>query len=457
MVGYLADILSRLPEISVGSVPGSAGGPSTDLPARWTIPGTEIRMVRLADGPRAGDYVFSAETVARLPLFHAQAEGMPRLRQSPLGEWTTAQQRFVGPWLARLRLETLPAAAWVPLLGTSAWKLLAMVILGLMILASVLRWSQFVRRRAATTSSWRRHAVLLTVPGLLAALVMLGHGFIVWQLVPAQLVASAETIVATIVLYLAAAWAAMRACWLAAEAIIASPMFPDGTYDAHPVRIVARVGSLLSAGAILIYCANDIGVPALGLLAAVSVGGIALALAAQSTVENLLGGISILADRPFRVGDQVRYGANSGTVETVGPRSTRIRGADGTLTTVPNADLAKTQVVNVSAWPSSLFQHRISLPDHSPPAQVGTLLRELHRRIAAHLLVEVGPGLPRVRVVGLSASSLAVDVEVHARIMTTATAAFLEVQEALILEILRCAEASGIDLTGTAAADRMQA
>lgn len=462
MVGYLADILTRLPEPPPGSIPGGAGpggtgGTATDLPARWTIPGTEIRLVRLADGPRAGDYVVSAGTVARLPLFHAQAAAMPRLRPSALGDWTTTQQRFVGPWLARLPLEMLPAAAWVPLLGTPAWKILAIVFLGLVILAAVLGWSLAVRRRAAAASAWRRHAVLLAVPGLLAALVVLGHGFIVWQLVPAEQIASAETILAIVALYVAAAWAAVHACWLVAEAIIASPIFPDGTYDAHLVRIVARVGSLVSAGAILVYGANDVGVPALGLLAGVSIGGIALALAAQSTVENLFGGISIFADRPFRVGDQIRYGANGGTVETVGPRSTRIRGADGTLTTVPNADLAKTQVVNVSARPSSLFQHRISLPGHIPAARLEALLTELRQCIAAHPLVEAGPGQPRVRVVGLGAGSLAVEVEVHARIMTTATAAFLEAQEALILEILRCVEASGMDLPEAAAEDRIQA
>ena len=160
---------------------------------------------------------------------------------------------------------------------------------------------------------------MLTVPGLLAALVVLGHGFIMWQVVPAHEIANAETILTTMVLYLAAAWAAVRACWLLAEVVIASPAFPDSTYDAHLVRIVARVGSLLAAGTIIVYGANDIGVPALGLLAGVSIGGIALALAAQSTVENLLGGITIFADRPFRVGDEVSIAETAGRWRRSGP------------------------------------------------------------------------------------------------------------------------------------------
>jgi MscS family membrane protein len=288
---------------------------------------------------------------------------------------------------------------------------------------------------------------MLTVPVLLALFVVLGHGFIMWQVVPANEVASVETILATAVLYLAAAWAAQRACWLVAEAIIASPAFPDSTYDAHLVRIVARVGSLLAAGAILVYGANDIGVPALGLLAGVSIGGIAFALAAQSTVENLFGGVTIFADRPFRVGDEIRFGGMGGKVEAIGPRSTRIRGADGTVTTVPNAELAKAQLTNVSARQSSVFQHRISLPGDMRSRRLEELLADMRRRLRAHPLVEQAPGLPRVRVVGLGTDGTMIEIEVFARILTTATKEFLEVQEALILDIIRSVEACGPAMT----------
>ncbi|NBD31183.1 MAG: mechanosensitive ion channel [Alphaproteobacteria bacterium] len=89
-----------------------------------------------------------------------------------------------------------------------------------------------------------------------------------------------------------------------------------------------------------------IGIPAFGLLA--GVGGVALALAAQPTVENLFGGVSIFTDTPFRVGNVIRYGGEARKVERIGPRPSRIRGLDGTLTTVPNNDLAKRHIVNVS-------------------------------------------------------------------------------------------------------------
>jgi MscS family membrane protein len=444
--GYLADILVRLPEIPPEAIPGGPGRPAADLPAHWTIPGTEIRVIRLTEGPRAGEYVFSASTIAGLRRFHAQAAGMPALRPTAMGDWVDLQHRFTGPWLARLPFERLPGPLHARLLGTPVWKLLLTLAVVAAILAIVLRWHAFVRRRAATASRWRRRALMLSVPVLLLVLVFLGDVFVEWQVVLPIEIAEAQIIVTTAVLYLAVAWAAWHACWLVAEAIIASPAFPDETYDVHLVRIVARVGAPLAAAGIVIYGANDIGVPALGLLAGVSIGGIALALAAQSTVENLFGGIAIFADRPFRVGDLIRFGATSGTVEAIGPRSTRIRGEDGTLMTVPNGDLAKAQLVNVSARPSSVFQHRISLPVGISSTQLEGLLADLLRRLRSHPLVETGPSMPRVRVVGLGAGGRQIEIEILAHVLTRSTPEFHEAQEALIIGILRSVEAAGIAL-----------
>ncbi len=442
-VGQLADILARLPEVPPATIPGGPGWKGLALPARWTIPGTEIHIARLADGPRAGDYVFSAETVARLPGFRTRIAAEPTLRPTLVSDWVSVQHRITGPWLTHLGLERLPAPLQVTLSDTPVWKILLSLVLAVVILTVMLAWRGVARRRAAGMVPWRGRALLLTVPALFAVLVMLGHILIVWQLIPSSAFAYGETTIAVSLLYLAAALAAWHACWLLAELVIASPAFPDSTYDAHLVRIVARVVSLLAAGLIILYGANDVGVPALGLLAGVSIGGIALALAAQSTAANLLGGVAIFADRPFRVGEVIRYGAHNGTVEAVGPRSTRIRGADGTLTTVPNNDLANAQISNMSARPSILFQHRVSLPDGATSAGIEALLTDLRRRIAAYPLVEVGADQPRVRLVGLGAVAREAEIEVSAKLRTTEPSVFLKAQEELLLEILRGIEASG--------------
>ena len=440
-VGYLADILNCLPEIPAEAIPGAHGGAAAALPTRWTIPGTEIRIVRLTEGPRAGDYVFSAETVARLPEFHAQIIGEPPLRSTDLPGWRATQLRFAGPLLTFLPLASLPAPFQTAVLGTPVWKVLLALLVVVAVLIAVLAWSRLVRRWTSGASAWWRHAAWLTVPAMLAVLVQVGHAFNTWQVVLSGPVSDAESILASLALYAAAAWAAWVACWLVVEAIIASPTIPDDSYDANLLRLVARVTSLLAAGTLVVLGANDVGVPALGLLAGVSIGGVALALAAQSTVENLFGGVSIFADRPFRIGDSIRYGGSTGKVEAIGPRSSRIRGLDGTLTTVPNADLAKMHVTNLTTRTKFLFQHRIGLRYETSRAQLEGVLGELRRRVAAHPRVETATGYPRIRLVGLGESSI--DIELYAHVLTSDFLEFLGVQEELILEVMNAVEESG--------------
>jgi MscS family membrane protein len=265
-------------------------------------------------------------------------------------------------------------------------------------------------------------------------LLTISHAIVVSQIIPTGMAADTGTIVVTVGLYAAAAWAVWLLCWLLVEAAIATPAIPDDSLDANLLRMLARVGAPLAAASVLIFGASDVGVPAVGLLAGVSIGGIALALAAQSTVENLFGGLSIFADRPFRVGDVIRFGDASGQVEAIGPRSARIRGADGTLTTVPNSDLAKMQVTNITARTGSLFRHRFALPATTPRPRLAALLRLLRTRMAELPVVEQSADMPRARLVGFTGD--AVQIEVEARVHARTDAEFMEVQEALVLVLM---------------------
>jgi MscS family membrane protein len=431
----LADILIRLPEPTEAQF-GRAAGP--DPPARWTIPGTEIHIRRIAEGERSGDYVFSGATLSRMAEFHAAIMAEPPLRAAPVTDWLEAQRRFTGPLLAWLPVDDLPAPLRATIGGTPAWKAALALLALLLVLVLLHVWNRIALRRAEAAHSWRQRAWLLTRPLALALLLLVGQTATATQLNPGGLVGEAGLLLVGFLLVVAAAWAAWHLCWLVAEALIASPRIPDETYDAHLVRLVARVASLLAVAAILVYGANLFGVPALGLLAGVSIGGIALALAAQNTVENLLGGISIFADRPFRVGDAIRYGAVSGTVEAIGPRSSRIRGPDGSLTTVPNSDLAKMQVTNLSLRDRFAFAHRFALPVGVTSAQLAALMAALRDRLAALPVLADAPSPPRVTLVPLDGTGAA--LEVTAALGVTSQPAFEQAQEAVFLEVMRTLE-----------------
>ena len=113
-----------------------------------------------------------------------------------------------------------------------------------------------------------------------------------------------------------------------------------------------------------------LGLHAYGIVAGLGVGGLAIALAAQSTIENLIGGLSLFADRPVRVGDFCKYGDEVGTIEAIGIRSTRIRGIDRTVTTIPNGVLSKMPVVNFTLRDRMLLKTVIGLRYETTPEQL---------------------------------------------------------------------------------------
>ena len=104
-------------------------------------------------------------------------------------------------------------------------------------------------------------------------------------------------------------------------------------------------------------------------LAGLGVGGIAVALAAQKTLENVIGGISVIVDKVASVGDTLRVGGTVGTVEDIGLRSTRIRTLDRTLLSVPNGQIANLSLENLSARDKFWFHPKLCLRMTRQPAR----------------------------------------------------------------------------------------
>ncbi|WP_306152078.1 mechanosensitive ion channel family protein [Roseovarius sp. MMSF_3281] len=437
-VAQLFDVLVRLPKLDPSEIPGE----TEDLPDVWAIPDTEIQIARAEGTREPPTYLFSASTVARLPEFHARIIDYPPTQPTAYPNWTRVVMAFTGPMIPNELAENLPAVLKSPFLGTQVWKALLTVLIWALIGALACGWALFIRRgQDESRTAVARLVRQISVPMMFAFLVWLAHLFAIYQSSLAGLFANIEIILTTIALYIAFALIAFLATRLVAELIIALPFIPDRRYDTHLLHLVSHVGGIAAACAILVIGADRIGVPAFGLLAGLGVGGVALALAAQSTVENVLGGISIFADRPFRIGDFIQYGTSTGTVELIGPRSSRIRGLDGTLTTVPNADLAKMHIVNYSARDKCLLIQSVGLRYETTQLQLEWILATIARRFAAHEMVEEVPGMPRVRLLAFGPSSI--DIEVRAHVLTSDYGMFLGVQEELLFLLRTIIEEGG--------------
>jgi MscS family membrane protein len=176
------------------------------------------------------------------------------------------------------------------------------------------------------------------------------------------------------------------------------------------------------------------------LLAGVGVGGIAVAFAAQKTLENLFGGVSVIFDRTIRVGDACKIGDQTGSVEDIGLRSTRLRTDARTVLTVPNGQLSAMTVENFGMREKSYFRHVVGIRADTSAKNLRAVIADLRALLAEDPRVE--PKSSRVRLIRLAPSSL--DLEVVAYITTLDGLLFLEIQEDLLLRILDTVEGRGV-------------
>jgi len=178
------------------------------------------------------------------------------------------------------------------------------------------------------------------------------------------------------------------------------------------------------------------------LLAGLGVGGLAVALAAQKTIENLFGGISVIGDRPVLVGDFCRFNNRVGTVTHIGLRSTRIRTLDRTVVSVPNSQFSAIELENFSARDKIWFHQTLRLRRDASSNQLRQVLAEARQILDQNPKVEIG-NLP-VRFTGIGDYSL--DIEVFAYVLTSDFDEFLGIQQDLLLELMRAVEHAGTSL-----------
>ncbi|WP_370392396.1 mechanosensitive ion channel domain-containing protein [uncultured Winogradskyella sp.] len=174
-------------------------------------------------------------------------------------------------------------------------------------------------------------------------------------------------------------------------------------------------------------------------IAALGVGGIALALGAQKTVENIVGGLSVIFDQPVAVGDFCKFGDTVGTVEKIGMRSTRIRTLGRTLVTIPNADFSSQLIENYAKRDMFLFHTTLGLRYETSSHQMRYILVELRKILYAHPKVDPEPA--RVRFLGYGSDAL--KVEIMAYVHAADWNEYLGIQEDINFRIAEVIENSG--------------
>lgn len=246
----------------------------------------------------------------------------------------------------------------------------------------------------------------------------------------------------TLAFFLGVAWLAAKSIDLGMDRLRSSMLARHKRFSSSVLPLVSRLVKLsvllLAIAAVL----SDWGYNATAILAGLGVGSIAIALAAQKTIENFFGGVSVISDRPVSVGDFCKVGDLMGTIEDIGLRSTRIRTLNRTMVSVPNGQFSSMTLENFDKRDKMLFHVTLNLRRDSTPDQVRIVLQSIARILAGHSDVE--PGALPVRFVGVGTYSL--DIEIFVYVLTRNGDDFLRTQQDLLLKILDAVKDAGTAL-----------
>jgi len=204
-------------------------------------------------------------------------------------------------------------------------------------------------------------------------------------------------------------------------------------------RLVQKIikATIVIVGTVSIFYIAGINLTAV--LTGLGIGGIAVAFAAQKTLENLFGGVMIISDQSVRVGDFCRGGDYTGTVEDIGLRSTKIRTINRTVVSIPNGQLATMSLENFTVRDKILFRHNIQLRYETSADQLRFVIAGMRRLLYENPKIETAS--VRVRFTGFKDSGL--ELESFAYIIETDYLSFLAIQEDILLRFMSLIEESG--------------
>lgn len=395
-----------------------------DLIGRVLTPNDEypIEIVRVDDPEFGLIWLISSETVSNVPAMYESLNGGFR---SQLPSWLT-QHRFL----------TLELWEWIGLLC-----LIAISIFGGRLLSKLIVRQLAVRLAKAHGPAMIRAAERLTAPVQWCAAILIYRVFVPLLLFPLRASVLSHRI-STIALILLFTWLFVHVVDIFSERFRIWLVRSERIGGISILPMMRRTTKVLVAIIGLAVLFEFVGISVTSLWAGLGIGGIAIALAAQKTVENLFGGASLIADQPVRVGDVCRFDNQTGVIEDIGLRSTKVRTPARSVVSIPNGTFAAMQLENLSQRDRLLFLQRVQITYDATVDLTRYLLVEIRKLLYSHSMVYRDPA--RVRLVAFGAYSL--DIEIFAYIKTADNDEFLAVQEDLLLRIMTIVDQAGARL-----------
>jgi len=434
----LKEVLDRIALPAAADIPDAAAAKADGL-KRWRLPGTEIMLTRINDGPREGDFVFSSETVSQAERFYDLIRLLPYRSDAGSPGLHDAYVTLGGWMIPESFIRGLPAWAHVRFLGETLWQWIATLLLLMGSTAAV--WRAWNVPRRHTGSAGRDVVEKLLFPAVLIAVSLICDNLLTFQIrLTGDNLLTAKIAIRVVTLVGVLGGVLVTMSWLCDLLIHTQGMRPEAI-DSQLIRLGGKVLTFVIVSWILLNAADSIGIPVTPLMAGLGAGGLALALASQYTLENLIAGLVIFADKPVRIGDDCQFGSVRGHVERIGLRSTRIRGADRSLISVPNAEFAKMQLVNFTARDHIPLALTLTLQPDIAPRSLRKLLTRLHDVLVDHPRLANEPASARLS----SATPSAITVEVSAVALTGDDDEHLAIREEVLLTMMEVIRDCGCD------------
>lgn len=438
-------ILDRIDLPPIELIPDSQAMVNSEF-KHWTLPNTEIRIQRVEKGPRKGEYLFTPETLDRLPEFYAKVKDLPYKSGASVGWYDFSTYSPSGVALALYRIVPTRWLVDTPqyqhrflLLDQPMWRWVGiMVILGMGSIFIILcfRLTRYLISRPTYSGQW----VNILRPFSLM-IVAWAAAFILADIL--RISGSVYTVIVPslrALFYLACTWVVWVAGGAIATNVVSQEGLRIGSIDGQLVHLMLRLVTFIAAIAILATGANQLGLPAYSVIAGLGVGGLAVALAAQQTLANLLGSLIIMLEKPFAVGDAIKLKDTEGIVEKVGFRSTRIRTFYNSLVTIPSSELVNSTIDNMELRKFREVKTFLNLTYDTPVEKIEHFAEGIKQIIKTHqntdqddiqvFLYEFGPH--------------SLNILLKFFLQVPDRAAELNARQQILLDILRLAEDSGV-------------
>jgi MscS family membrane protein len=413
------DLLSDDPEGKV-----EAGLPPGQVRAGvWVVGGTttDVILVRVDDPASGNIWLVSKETVASIPELYAQMKS----------EGPTLADRIVPAALNGRQVLGMSLAQWLGWLLSIPISWLLAWLLSFLLSAPSRVWYKL--QKLPIRTFWRTP---LGMP-LRCIMAILMHSFFVYLLEPPLLYRAYYSRFLAALLAVCFAWLVSRIADRSFDHAVNRSQTQNRGGESILVlmqrlsRIVMLIIAFVAALALF-------GINVSAALAGLGIGGLAIALGAQKTLENIIGGISLLMDKAVHVGNFCKIGNQLGTVEDIGLRSVKVRTLDQSVLVVPNGALAQMQFENFGPRRKCLINQHFSLRIETQVEQLRFVLDRVQSMLDEQPTIDTGS---RIRVANFAGAAF--ELELWAYIKTSDWAAFTAIRQDVILNIAKIVESSG--------------